>query len=481
MSCRKHRSPHTAVTGPAARAMPTTVETNPSMPFAPRFALTRRSSRGSMPHSSARTGRLDATASRPPAGTRPSNVARDRGFARDVVGIEHRIHGGAGASLGAAPFLQPRRFRRAGREDTRQRVEQRLPVGSDAHHCLVRRIEPRAVGIDEHLRYAFEPGIGVLARERGTDPEHELGPVGGRELGRARQCLVCGDRERAGAHVRERIGEHRPAGGRREAGERVDADVRTRSRDDHAARVGAHESLDARDRLIVGRAHRTRRTRPGFAASRPGTSTSGAPVGTNGSRNGRLRCTGPAGGPSASATARDANGRHERCGRGVGRTEIAEPVDGGAEQMRLIDRLRGTDAAQLGRPVGGAHEQRHSSVPGFDHCRVQVRGRGPRRAAHDDGPPGRHRHPEGAECGRSFVEDDVDGDAIITGEREDQRRVARPGRHDGMGHAGAGELVDEGHRERGGHIHGRHQARIRGCGGLCWFRGSPRRRARGGM
>ena len=39
-------------------------------------------------------------------------------------------------------------------------------------------------------------------------------------------------------------------------------------------------------------------------AARPGASTNGAPVGTSGSRNGRLRWTGPAGTPVATATAK---------------------------------------------------------------------------------------------------------------------------------------------------------------------------------
>ena len=48
----------------------------------------------------------------------------------------------------------------------------------------------------------------------------------------------------------------------------------------------------------------------GRPSDRPGASTSGAPVGTNGSRNGRFRCTGPGGGPTATPAARDASARH---------------------------------------------------------------------------------------------------------------------------------------------------------------------------
>src|SRR5205823_15093846 len=49
----------------------------------------------------------------------------------------------------------------------------------------------------------------------------------------------------------------------------------------------------------------------GRPSARPGASTSGAPGGTNGSRNATLSWTGPAGGPTDSARARAAVDRHD--------------------------------------------------------------------------------------------------------------------------------------------------------------------------
>ena len=55
-----------------------------------------------------------------------------------------------------------------------------------------------------------------------------------------------------------------------------------------------------------------------------------------------------------------------------------------AVQLDLVDRLAGAGAAQLGRPVGGEHEQRHGGLVGLDDRRVEVRRRGARRAQHRD-------------------------------------------------------------------------------------------------
>ena len=94
-SCRKHRSPHspTVVAGAVACATPTTVDTKPSMPLAPRLAMKRTPLRGTMHHSSARTGRLDATTSVAPSGnaavtsraTRPSNAAPGASSTRSIA------------------------------------------------------------------------------------------------------------------------------------------------------------------------------------------------------------------------------------------------------------------------------------------------------------------------------------------------------------------------------------------------------------
>ena len=112
---------------------------------------------------------------------------------------------------------------------------------------------------------------------------------------------------------------------------------------------------------------------------------SGGPIGSgtsptspsSGSRNGRLRCTGPA---LVAENARWASGRHDAGSDSSGT---------GASQNHRTERPYSSiwsivcgapDAAQLGRPVGGEHQHRHLREAGLDHRRVEVGGRGAARA-----------------------------------------------------------------------------------------------------
>ena len=56
--------------------------------------------------------------------------------------------------------------------------------------------------------------------------------------------------------------------------------------------------------------------------------------------------------------------------------DFAEPAHRGAEGLDLVDRLPGADPAQLRRPVGAQHDQRHPRFVGLDHGGVVV-GRAP--------------------------------------------------------------------------------------------------------
>ena len=55
--------------------------------------------------------------------------------------------------------------------------------------------------------------------------------------------------------------------------------------------------------------------------------------------------------------------------------DFEEPLDGAAVELDLVDRLPGADLAELGRPVGGEHEQRNPSLPRLDHRGRVVSGR----------------------------------------------------------------------------------------------------------
>ena len=52
-----------------------------------------------------------------------------------------------------------------------------------------------------------------------------------------------------------------------------------------------------------------------------------------------------------------------------------EPLGRVAVELDLVDRLPGADVAQLGRPVGGEHDQRHARLVRLDHRRRVVRRR----------------------------------------------------------------------------------------------------------
>ena len=106
-----------------------------------------------------------------------------------------------------------------------------------------------------------------------------------------------------------------------------------------------------------------------------------------------------------------ARGRQRRAsaapapGRSVGHSGVVEPAHRVAEELHLVDGLPRAGVAQLGRAVGGAHDQRDAAVVRLEHRGVEVRGRGARRAQHDHGTA---RSPaasaEGEERRRALVE-----------------------------------------------------------------------------
>ena len=91
---------------------------------------------------------------------------------------------------------------------------------------------------------------------------------------------------------------------------------------------------------------------------------------TSGSRNGRLRCTGPV----SRRREHPLRQRSPRCPVGlVGNSGVVEPAHRSAVQVELVDRLRRADAPQLRGAVGRGDDHRDVAEPRLDHGRMEVR------------------------------------------------------------------------------------------------------------
>ena len=306
VSWSKHRSPHSATTGPScAPATPTAVDTKPSMPFAPRFASTRRPARGrhaplERAHRQARRNDERAT-----VGNRGRDITRDPAFARDVV-VEHAIERAPSA-------VAPRRRHAAEpRRCTAGRVEQvrELDRARAARRRRPARVRTPSCCGSSHASSGSTSTVGtpsshafaILLVSGAPTRTNEIGPVRARE---ARRRAAAPRRSRSRAEpVRScesgsaRTGQ--PDGAREPLGHRRDRRPRPSPRP--RAPRGCARTSAASAGHVVGRRCRAARSTVrihGAPPARPGASSSGAPVGTSGSRNGRFRCTGPAGGPVA--------------------------------------------------------------------------------------------------------------------------------------------------------------------------------------
>lgn len=98
-----------------------------------------------------------------------------------------------------------------------------------------------------------------------------------------------------------------------------------------------------------------------------------------------------------------------------------EPARHGPEQAYLVHGLARPDVAELRRPVGGDHQQRHPPVVRFEHRGVEVRGGGARRAQDHRRPAGGAAQAEREERRRTFVEHDVELEAPVGGEGHGHR------------------------------------------------------------
>ena len=121
-----------------------------------------------------------------------------------------------------------------------------------------------------------------------------------------------------------------------------------------------------------------------------------------------FRWTGPAGGPSASRTTREASDRAAASDASSGTAKIGEPADGRAEEAGLarwsaaLPRavVRGAD-----RPCTAASGTR--PLVGLDVGGMQLGGRGAARGQHDARPAGCGGQAERREGGRPLVMVDV--------------------------------------------------------------------------
>ena len=168
------------------------------------------------------------------------------------------------------------------------------------------------------------------------------------------------------AAARERVGEQRPSQPRRQLVDCGRLDAGPAADDDHAPlaiELGGHRSAH-------GDAARHRQRRPDRFGYLPDLAEQRlAERQVEMDRPGARRRERPLG---------ERPPRH-RIGF-VGHRCVAEPPHRAPVQLDLVDRLRGADAAQLGRSVGGEHEHRHLREAGLDHGRVEVGGSGAARA-----------------------------------------------------------------------------------------------------
>ena len=262
----------------------------------------------------------------------------------------------------------------------------------------------------------------------------------------------------AAAQLRRRLGQDRvPAGARqrrRRRGQRRRPWCARRGSRRGGTRVsssreGGHRSRGRPPRRASATSVSGRSPRPSRAMRLVAVTAPSSGSGASGSVSGTFRCTGPGGRPRACGHGPHGGRAVVEQARVVGGrdAQLAEPAHRVAVQLELVDRLPGAAAAQLGRAVGGQHDQRHARLVRLGDGGVEV---GPRRAGggHDHGRLARSacampsaKNP--AQRSSTWLHTRIAG---LVPQRQRERRRARPGRHAGVPHARARQLL----RERGG-------------------------------
>ncbi len=286
---------------------------------------------------------------------------------------------------------------------TRQRVGRR----ASGRSAPIARRSGRDPATDRRGRppRAGAPSANVVTtfgRPTGRRAAARIGAGGPRRTVRTQDAVGRGDHSRAGRFAGRSAGRRAPATRAPRPGASTASGRRTRRR--------PRSRPPSRGRAVPTRP--ARRPAPRRAARPPGVHPvprSPRPAGRgrarrprrsprSGSRNGRFRWTGPGprGPATASATARAASERHDARAALVGHAGIGEPPGRPTEQVGLVDGLGGAHVAQLGGPVGGAHQQRHPGQVGLDHRGVQLGGGRPAGRDHDRRDTGGQADPERA-------------------------------------------------------------------------------------
>ena len=191
------------------------------------------------------------------------------------------------------------------------------------------------------------------------------------------------------------------------------------------------------------------------AARRGGTGERGPAAGgngpaspTSGSRKARFRWTGPGPrGPVPCLGKGPCGERPPRFGlRLLRHSGITCPPGRCGEEPHLVDGLRRPDMMQLGRTVGRADDERHPTLVGLDDRRVKLGGGGSARHADDGRPAGGHGETEGEEPGAALVEADMDPQPA--GQGKGHRRRARAGADHRIGDTARGPIRPPGWRQR---------------------------------
>ena len=361
--CRGRRRRRRSARRPGRRraaATPSALASVPSMPLAPRLESTRGAS--------SRTGQNDLElAHRHRRGDEQRRLARAARSpsARATFGLaelRRRAPSATAAPARAsalAPAGEPGRIggRRAAPSSARIGAQHELDDGGGVLPGAA--AGRRGSGARRRGRRASRAAAWRSAgRRRGSRPP---GACARGERGVAQQQVVVGDRGVAAARARERVGEQRVAGGgARAPGARARGRRRRARRRSRRARAPSMWSRETGG----GRARRARRATHGPPAGAPAGERRRRPAGTSGSRSAQFRCTGPGRSPVAAATARQASARiqRSRSRRRVVVADLEEPAHRVAVELDLVDRLAGADLAQLGRAVGGQHDQRHARL-----------------------------------------------------------------------------------------------------------------------